>query len=374
MGKIDDYKKIKYLVETLNNYTKLYDEGHPAISDKEWDDLYFELLELEKEWPQWIMPDSPTQKIDYRVVSKLQKVTHNHPMLSLAKTKSIDDLKTFIDKGKHAGAIMMLKLDGLTCSLIYKDGYLVSAETRGNGEIGEDVTHNAKVIKNIPKRINYDGELIIDGEIICFKEDFAPFSEEYKNPRNFASGSIRLLDSKECARRNLSFVAWDCISPKKDTLAEELAFLDALGFKTVPWVPLVSLNNKDFIEQAMDNLVEMFNDYPIDGFVIKYDNTDYYASLGNTAHHFNGGIAFKMYDDLYDTKLLYIDWTMGRTGVLTPVAVFEPVEIDGSVVERASLHNVSIMKEVLGKPYVGQGLKISKRNMIIPQIEWADKE
>lgn len=373
MGKIDEYSRIKYLVETLNKYTELYDEGHPAISDKEWDDLYFELVELEKRWPQWIFPNSPTQRVNYEVVNQLNKVHHNHPMLSLAKTKNLEEIRAFIGKNSSTGAIAMLKLDGLTCSLTYQDGYLVRAETRGNGEVGEDITHNAKVIKNIPKRIDFNDELIVDGEIICLEKDFEPFIKDYMNPRNFASGSIRLLDAKECARRNLSFVAWDCISPKKDTLAEEFAFLFSLGFDVVPWC---AISKSDDIEKdAIDWLMENFTQYPKDGIVFKYDSVPYYNSLGNTAHHFNGGIAYKFYDETYETNLIDIDYDVSRQGILTPVAVFDEVEIEGSLVSRASLSNLSIMKETLGeKPYEGQLIRISKRNLIIPKVEWADKD
>ena len=372
MGKIDDFSRIKYLVKVLNEYTKLYDEGHPAISDKEWDDLYFELEELEERWPHLIQSDSPTQKIEYKVVNKLEKVQHNHPMLSLAKTKDINELQRFIDKAPEAGAIAMLKLDGLTCSLKYENGYLVKAETRGNGEIGEDVTHNALVIKTIPKRIYYKEELIVDGEIVCLKNDFAPFSEEYKNPRNFASGSIRLLDSKECANRNLSFIAWDCITPKKDTLAEKFDFLFGCGFDVVPWCAISGSDDleKDNIEWLTSN----FTQFPIDGIVVKYDSTAYYDSLGYTSHHFNGGIAYKFYDENYETYLVDIDYDVSRNGVLTPVAIFDEIEIEGSIVNRASLSNLDIMKETLGPtPYKGQAIKVSKRNLIIPKVEWADK-
>lgn len=373
MGKIDEYSRIKYLVKTLNEYTKLYDEGHPAISDKEWDDLYFELVELEKRWSQWILPESPTQRVNYEVVNQLNKVHHNHPMLSLAKTKSLKEIQNFIDKNPSAGAIAMLKLDGLTCSLTYQDGYLVKAETRGNGEIGEDVTHNAKVIKNIPKRIDFTDELIVDGEIICLEKDFEPFSAEYKNPRNFASGSIRLLDAKECARRNLSFIAWDSITPKKDTLAEEFSFLFSLGFDVVPWCTIS--DSDDLEHDVIGWLMEYFTQYPKDGIVFKYDSVPYYQSLGNTAHHFNGGIAYKFYDETYETNLIDIDYDVSRQGILTPVAVFDEVEIEGSLVSRASLSNLSIMKETLGeKPYKGQLIRISKRNLIIPKVEWADKD
>ena len=197
---------IRGLVDKLNYYTKLYDEGKPKISDKEWDDLYFQLQEEEKK-TGIIYPDSPTQNIHFEKVSKLEKVKHNHPMLSLDKTKSIEDIKSFVNE--HSW-IAMAKLDGLTCSLKYIDGKLISAETRGNGIEGEDITHNAKVISSIPQIINYKKELVVDGEIICTYEDFEQFKNDYKNPRNFASGSIRLLDSKECQKRYLTFIAWDC--------------------------------------------------------------------------------------------------------------------------------------------------------------------
>ena len=373
MGKIDIYSRINYLVDTLNEYTKLYDEGHPAISDKEWDDLYFELVNLERDWPQWIREDSPTQDIYYRVVSGLNKVKHNHLMLSLDKTKSISQVESFVAKYPAAGCIAMLKMDGLTCSLKYENGYLVQAETRGDGEIGEDITHNALIIPSIPNRIPCGIDLTIDGEIICKLNDFEPFAKDYKNSRNFAAGSIRLLNSNECFKRNLTFVAWDCITDVRPTLRKKLDFLDRQGFITVPWA---MKSGSDSVENVIEFLSNEAVDYsyPIDGIVFKYDDCATYSSLGNTAHHFNGGIAYKFYDDLYDTTLKNIEWTMGRTGVLTPVAVFEPVEIDGTIVERASLHNVSIMKEILGKPYIGQPIKIFKANQVIPQIAEAEKE
>lgn len=195
--------RMQELIDKLNYYTKLYDEGHPAISDKEWDDIYFQLQKWEN-FEGVYLENSPTQKVNYQVVNKLNKVQHNHPMLSLDKTKSIDAIKSFLG---NKNFICMAKMDGLTCSLKYLNGKLVSAETRGNGIEGEDILHNALQVRNIPKRIDYPGELIIDGEIICTYNDFKPFENEYKNPRNFASGSIRLLDSKESANRHLSFIA-----------------------------------------------------------------------------------------------------------------------------------------------------------------------
>ena len=224
---MSDKFEIIALIRQLNEATEQYDMGHPIMSDKEWDDLYFELKMKETE-TGIIFPNSPTQNIHFTKVSELKKVKHNHLMLSLDKTKEIKNIESFIDGHDW---IAMAKMDGLTCSLCYVDGKLVSAETRGNGVEGEDVTHNAKIITSIPKRINYKDELIIDGEIICTYQDFEPFKNEYKNPRNFASGSIRLLDSQECANRNLTFIAWDIIN-KKDypTLTDKLQMLNLLNF------------------------------------------------------------------------------------------------------------------------------------------------
>ena len=366
---------IRSLIDELNRLTKLYDEGHPEISDKEWDDLYFKLKQMEEE-TGIIYPDSPTHHIYFESVSKLEKVKHNHPMLSLDKTKNIEDIKSFVNG--HSW-IAMAKLDGLTCSLKYMNGKLVSAETRGNGIEGEDVTHNAKVISSIPQTINYKKELVVDGEVICTYEDFEQFKNDYKNPRNFASGSIRLLDSKECQKRYLTFIAWDCFCDDhfydnylnypfntQKTLSLKLQILKDLGF-------IVVLNITDIdtisIDLAISSLKENNSNYPIDGIVFKYDNIDEYNAAGRTDHHFKGGLAYKFYDETYSTRLKHIQWTMGRTGVLTPVAVFDPIDIDGSTVERASLHNVSVMKEILGDcAYVGEHLQVYKANQIIPQI------
>ena len=357
-------QKMQELVDKLNHYTKAYDEGHPEISDQEWDDLYFQLQKFEN-YTGLYLDDSPTQRINYQVVNKLAKVEHNHPMLSLDKTKSIDDVKAFIGNKNY---IIMGKMDGLTCSLRYLNGKLVSAETRGNGLIGEDILHNALQEKNLPNKINYPGELIIDGEIICTYSDFKPFEAEYKNPRNFASGSIRLLDSKESASRNLSFIAWDCIKglEHENFLSNKLLTLDKIGFTTVPFE--VNLPEYKSVEQIMELVKNSCYNLPIDGLVIKYDDCDEYNAAGRTDHHFKGGLAYKFYDEEYETTLQNIEWTMGRTGILTPVAIFEPIDIDGTEVSRASLHNVSIMKELLNKPFIGQKVWVFKANQIIPQI------
>ncbi len=363
-----DKLTIRDLINKLNYHTKLYEEGHPEISDKEWDELYFELKKQEEKTGIFYS-DSPTQNIHFERVSELKKVKHNHPMLSLNKTKNIKEIESFLNGHEW---IAMAKMDGLTCSLRYFNGELVSAETRGNGIEGEDVTHNALIIPSIPNKIDYKDELIVDGEIICTYEDFKPFKNEYKNPRNFASGSIRLLDSKECAKRNLTFVVWDIITSFdtdefiSNNLSSKLDFAQNLGFIVVPFNIKTSIlkNSIDFLKGSAQHF-----SYPIDGIVFKYDNIKDYEAAGRTDHHFKGGLAYKFYDETYSTRLKHITWTMGRTGILTPVAEFDPVEIDGTEVSRASLHNVSIMREILGDcAYVGEPLEVFKSNMIIPQI------
>ena len=360
-------KLMEDLVTELNKATVAYDKGEPIMSDKEWDDLYFELQSLEKKYGQ-SLENSPTRKIHFEKVSELKKVKHSHPMLSLDKTKDIDVIKSFFG---NKDRIAMCKMDGLTCSLTYKNGRLISAETRGDGTVGEDITHNALVIPSIPNRINYSERLVIDGEIVCTYYDFENFKDEYKNPRNFASGSIRLLDSKECANRKLTFVAWDIIEGMSGKLlTENLQELDKLSFNVVP------ITVSDTVEVQIDTIKDFAKvfGFPIDGVVFKFNDIEYGKSLGATDHHFKNAIAYKFYDDTYSTRLKTIQWTMGRTGVLTPVAVFEPVEIDGTTVERASLHNYSVMKDVMGDcAYVGQRIEVYKANQIIPQIASAIK-
>ena len=359
-------EEIRNLIDKLNYLTKKYDEGHPEVSDKEWDELYYQLVEREKESGLYY-PDSPTQTVNYQVVNELQKVEHNHKMLSLDKTKEISEIENFLGDND---CVIMAKLDGLTCSLKYLNGELVSAETRGNGLIGEDITHNARVISSIPQKINFLKELIVDGEILCLESDFQEFAEEYKNPRNFAAGSIRLLDAKECAKRKLTFVVWDMIKGcESDFFVDRLKFAQYLGFHVVPWM-------QENIYYAIEDIKGYcsHHGYPIDGLVFRFNDIAYGEAQGETSHHFKNAIAYKFYDEIYPTKLINIDWSMGRTGILTPVAVFEPIEIDGSVVERANLHNINIMTDLLGKtPWVGQPINIYKANMIIPQVASAEK-
>ena len=375
------YDKIHYLVNFLNNCTKAYDEGNPIITDEEWDKKYFELKALEEE-TNLVLGNSPTQVITYELVNNLQKSTHNHKMLSLEKTKSPKEVLDFVGNKPF---LAMCKMDGLTCSLTYRMGELVAAETRGNGLVGEDILHNARVIPSIPNKIPYTDELIIDGEIICTTHDFEEFSSQYKNPRNFAAGSIRLLDAEVCAKRNLTFVVWDVISQIyfedgiEFRVDQKLEMLRPFGFTIVPYETLTgAVMTTSLIEEVIKGVQKeaKLYGYPIDGAVFKFADCAYGRSLGETTHHFKNALAFKFYDDTYTTRLLDIEWTMGRTGVLTPVAIFEPVDIDGSTVERASLHNISVMAGIFSPlgPHKYQEIEVFKANMIIPQIASANKE
>jgi DNA ligase (NAD+) len=356
--------KQRDLIDALNYYTKKYDEGNPEITDEEWDNLYFELIKREALEDKYY-EDSPTRTINYQVVNELKKVEHNHKMLSLDKTKEPSEVESFLNNNSY---VAMAKLDGLTCSLRYIDGKLFSAETRGNGIVGEDITHNAYVLPTIPQRIPCKEDTTIDGEIICLYNDFKDFEDEYKNPRNFAAGSIRLLNSQECSRRKLTFMAWELISDKYKTFVDKLDVLDSFGFIVVPWV-------QEDISYAISDIQDYCEEHsiPIDGVVFKFNDIEYGKQQGETAHHKKDAIAFKFYDETYETNLVDISWTMGRTGVLTPVAVFNPVEIDGATVTRASLHNLNIMEDTLGYPYRGEKVYVAKINMIIPQIVRAEK-
>ena len=366
--------KMKRLIEQLNQATIAYNNGSPLMTDEEWDNKYFELVQLEKKY-KIILPNSPSQHIiyDFEEVPALEKIEHNHLMLSLDKTKEIKEIENFTKDKKW---IAMPKMDGLTCSLTYKNGKLFSAETRGNGIIGENILHNAKIIPSIPQNINWKDEITIDGEIICTYKNFKRYKDTYKNPRNFAAGSIRLLNSEECFNRKLTFVVWDIVKGSQfEYLSQNLTWINFLGFTTVFY-----LLNSDYytIEQTIEDIKESSasSSYPIDGVVFKYDNIKEYNSMGRTDHHFKGGLAYKFYDELYDTKLQNIEWTLGRTGVLTPVAIFDPIDIDGSIVKRASLHNVSIMNELFHNniPWVGQKIQVYKSNQIIPQVSSVKQE
>ena len=362
-------EKIGDLVLYLNECNRAYDEGKPIISDGEYDKLYFELMNLEK-MSGIYLSNSPTQNINYQIVNELKKVKHNHPMLSLDKTKDWNEfLQYFNSIDASKSVVAMLKLDGLTCTLEYENGKLIGAETRGNGEIGEDILHNALVIHNIPNRINFKERLVVDGEIICNYKDFESFSKEYANPRNFAAGSIRLLDAKECEKRNLSFIAWHLVEGGTGFHIDNLNLLNKLGFEITPWVSSFDWDAKEYLIETAEDA-----GYPIDGLVGRFNDIQFGESLGATSHHSRAAYAFKFGDQIEETELWDIEWTMGRTGILTPVAFFKPIDLEGTTVCKASLHNVSVMKELLGDhPHKDQLIKVYKSNMIIPQIYEADK-
>ena len=363
---MDKIERLKELTEQLNRYRdSYYNNSESLISDKQYDDLFDELQSLEEE-TGIIMSNSPTKTVGYEVKSKLEKVKHSHPMLSLDKTKSTDDLVKFSD-GRDC--IISLKLDGLTVLNTYDNGVLRQSETRGNGEEGEIITHNAKVFDNLPLNIPFDRKFEIEGEAIITQSDFEKINTngEYKNCRNLASGSVRQLDNNITKNRHVRFIAWK-IPFGVTTYSKGFEIAAQYGFEVVPYV---KYNSKyDDIEKAIEVLKSIAKEksFPIDGLVITYNNVEYGKSLGMTGHHPKHSLAYKFYDDIYPTKLLDVEFTMGKTGVLTPTAVFKQVEIDGTVVERASLHNISIMKE-LGITHKGQIVNVFKANQVIPQID-----
>lgn len=367
-------KSIDDIIEKLNLATAAYDEGHPIMTDEEWDKLYFELVQLEEE-SHYYSVKSPTQRVIFETQTALEKVKHSHPMLSLDKTKSLDKLNSFV-KEMNSSVILMPKMDGLTCSLTYENGELVRGETRGNGEIGEDITANVKTVENIPNYIQFKGKLVVDGEIICKTDVFTlfGFDNEYKNPRNFAAGSIRLLDSAESASRKLSFVAWNVIEGAElNSLSARLKTISK-DFDVVPYAVLDT--KAEITEDTIDewrNRCAKYYHYPIDGLVIKVDKIDEYLNKGYTSHHPRAALAFKFYDETAETNLKSIEWGMGRSGRLTPVAIFAPVELEGTTVERASLHSVNILKETLNVPFVGQKIQVAKMNQINPQVVYAEQ-
>lgn len=372
--------KIKQMVQELNYYRDCYyNKSESKISDYEYDKLYDELQKLEKQ-TGFILSNSPTQTVGYDVVSELKKVKHSHPMLSLDKTKSITDIEKFVgDKD----CVLMCKMDGLTVLLTYEDGELVQGETRGNGEIGELITHNVRVFENIPLHIDLKGHVEFEGEAIITYTDFDKINESisdenerYKNPRNLVSGSVRQLDSNIAKNRHIQFVCWKVPAGMEDenSMYARLNIAYNLGFDIVPTVRIgyerggMKTTIEDNIEELQSMAVKI--GYPIDGMVVTYDDIQYGLSLGMTGHHPRHSLAYKFYDEEVETVLKDIEWTMGKTGVLTPTAVFEPVEIDGTTVERASIHNISIMNKLSnGSPwYKGMTLLVYKANMIIPQV------
>lgn len=370
------FERMKNLVEQLNAYRdSYYNEQVSLISDHEYDLLYDRLKMIEDE-TGIVLSNSPTRTVGFEAKSELEKVKHSHAMLSLDKTKSLDSLLKFINGKK---CIITPKLDGLTILLTYEGGKLIQAETRGNGEEGEIVTHNAKVFTNIPLTIPYEGKLEIEGEAIITYDDFKRINEadggKYKNPRNLVSGSVRQLDSKIAGNRSIRFVAWKVPSeirePFNNSFYHKLLEAKILGFEVAPIV--VCYEDDGIVDtKVLSDKIDLLKDkakimgYPIDGMVITYDDVKYGESLGYTGHHPKHSIAYKFYDEEVETTLKHIEWTIGKTEVLTPVAVFEPVEIDGTIVERASVHNVSILREL--DLCEGDTITVYKANQIIPQV------
>lgn len=363
-----DKERIISLVNDLNLHNDYYNAGHPLISDQEWDKMYFELQQLEEE-TGYILENSPTQIIQYNTVTELKKIKHEVPMLSADKTQDWHKFLNYFEPSKDVTG--MLKLDGLSLGLTYKNGKLVSAVTRGNDGIeGEDVLHNVLTMKSVPKTIDCKEDLIIHGEVICRIQDYEPFSANYKGgPRNFAAGSIRLKDANECKNRPIMFIPWNVVKGLTNNVIDNFNELIRLGFTVAPWTSSFDFDAKEFLVNCAKDL-----GYPIDGLVGRYTDRAYGDSLGSTGHHTKAIYAFKFCDEEYDTELIDIEWSMGRTGILTPVAIYKDVDTGDSICNRASLHNVSVLKNTLGEmPFKGQKLKMVKQHMIIPQITWSEK-
>ena len=368
----DKIKRMKELIPILSEAAKAYyQESREIMSNFEYDRLYDELLKLEQETGT-VFAGSPTQKVGYEVLSELPKERHERPMLSLNKTKSVDELREWL--GGQTG-LLSWKMDGLTVVLTYEDGVLAKAVTRGNGEIGEVITPNARTFINIPTTIPYKGQLILRGEAVISYSDFEKLNDsiadvdaKYKNPRNLCSGSVRQLNSGITASRNVQFMAFALVRADgvdfKNSRKEQFLWLSRLGFETVEFVEVTA----ETLSGAVHGFAEKIEHYdiPSDGLVLLYDDIAYGQSLGRTAKFPRDSIAFKWADEIQETTLSYIEWSASRTGLINPVAVFEPVELEGTTVSRASVHNISIMEGLeLG---AGDRITVYKANMIIPQI------
>lgn len=360
------------LVELLNKASRsYYQDAQEIMSNYEYDRLYDELQDLEKELGI-TLSNSPTVNVGYEVVSELPKERHERPMLSLDKTKEVEELKNFVGSQK---VLMSWKMDGLTIVLTYRDGKLYKAVTRGNGEVGEVVTNNAKVFKNVPVQIAYRGELILRGEAVIGYHDFEKINEEiedvdakYKNPRNLCSGSVRQLNNQITAKRNVMFYAFTLVQADgvdfQNSRACQMEWLKAQGFTTVEYHMVTRDTVEDEVAKFSSEISK--NDFPSDGLVLSYDDIAYGRSLGRTAKFPRDSYAFKWQDEIRETILREIEWSPSRTGLINPVAIFDPVELEGTTVSRASVHNISIMEELeLG---IGDKIEVYKANMIIPQI------
>lgn len=365
-------QRMKELVETLNGAAKAYyQEDREIMSNQEYDSLYDQLEQLEKETGT-VLTNSPTVRVGYEAVNELPKEEHPSPMLSLDKTKNREVLRSFI--GEHR-CLLSWKLDGLTIVLTYENGELVKAVTRGNGIVGEVITNNAKVFKNIPLRIPYKGQLVLRGEAIITYSEFERINEtigdadaKYKNPRNLCSGSVRQLNNEITARRNVRFYAFALVSVQDvdfhNSREQQFIWLKEQGFEVVEYKVVTSTSLDEAMNYFSTAIVN--NDFPSDGLVVTYDDIAYGESLGSTAKFPRNSFAFKWADEMRETKLVDMEWSPSRTGLINPVAIFEPVELEGTTVSRASVHNISIVKELqLG---IGDTIKVYKANMIIPQI------
>ncbi len=365
-------QRMKELVEKLDQAAKAYyQEDREIMSNQEYDSLYDQLEQLEKETGT-VLTNSPTVRVGYEAVNELPKEEHPSPMLSLDKTKDREVLRGFI--GNHK-CLLSWKLDGLTIVLTYENGELVKAVTRGNGIVGEVITNNARVFKNIPLRIPYKGQLVLRGEAIITYSEFERINEtigdadaKYKNPRNLCSGSVRQLNNEITAKRNVRFYAFALVSARdvdfSNSREQQFIWLKKQGFEVVEYKVVTS----ESLDEAMDYFSKTIvnNDFPSDGLVVTYDDIAYGESLGSTAKFPRNSFAFKWADEMRETKLVDMEWSPSRTGLINPVAIFEPVELEGTTVSRASVHNISIVKELqLG---IGDTIKVYKANMIIPQI------
>lgn len=380
---MDEIERMKELIRDLNKASDFYyGSGTTLMSDAEFDSKLLELKQLEEE-TNTVFPNSPVNRVGGTVLKNLTKVKHVTPMLSLDKCHSVEEIKKFAE---GYDVVASIKLDGISCRLIYQNGELVGAESRGNGAEGNDILQHVKQFMNIPLRINKKGKYVIDGEALIKLDDFEEINKngEYKNSRNLTAGTLSSLDTSVVKDRKLSWYAWEVVSEETDPILVveydsfyfKLLEAEKLGFNIVPCELLKLKHYKDEeIQNKIDNFISLAAEkhLPQDGVVFKFEDVEYGKSLGSTEHHNRNGVAFKVKNDSVETTLKDIEFTMGKTGVLTPTAVFEPVEIEGSTVERASLHNISVMRELMPHPFKGQKIGVFKANLIIPQLRWAEE-
>lgn len=370
MNKLDIAARVRELNRASEAY---YNTGQPIMSDYEFDKKIEELKQWEEEIGI-VLSNSPTHNVGAMVLDNIKEVTHKTPMLSLEKCHSVEEIIKFAN---NHNLVASVKLDGLTVRLTYKNGNLVLAESRGNGVVGSDVTEHVKQFTNVPLHINKEGTYIIDGEALIKLDDFAEINKngEYKNSRNLAAGTLSSLDTSVVKDRKLSWYAWEVVEGAKESKSFTFSLIEAeeLGLDVVPNANLgySEMDIEEVIEYCFDKAKEY--NLPQDGVVFKFDDVEYGKSLGNTSHHFRNGIAYKVFNDSVETILKDIEWSCGKTGILTPVAIFNTVDIDGSEVSRASLHNISIMEEIMDSPWIGQKIGIYKANLIIPAVRWAEQ-